>query len=350
MAGPGAVVTTFGLMPDGREVPAITLINRHGVRACVIAYGATLQALLAPDRDGVLADIALGHADLDGYLETRQLLGATAGRVVNRIAGGRFVLDGVPYQLSTNDGEHLLHGGDVGFDRVLWDVVALDDGGSPAVTLRYVSPDGDQGFPGAVTATATYRLDDANALTVEYRATTDRPTIVNMTNHAYWNLAGEAAGSVGGHRLTIPAERYLPVDDRFLPTGEKRAVAGTRHDFRHPRPIGAPETAGEGYDNNFIIGDAVAAEPRLMGRLEEPGSGRVLEVWSNQPGVQLYTGNFLDGSTRGKTGRMYQRGDAVSLEPQLFPDAPNRPDFPPITLAAGETYRNVIAFRFGVGN
>ena len=347
----------FGTLPDGRTVAGVTLSNAHGVSATVIAYGATLQSVVVPDRRGKRADVALGHKALAGYLAKREFFGATVGRFANRIAGGRFAVDGHRYQVPANNGPNALHGGPEGLDQKLWEVVDVKSGAAPSVTLRCVSPDGDQGFPGTLTLTATYTLDDHDALTVEYRATTDKPTIVNITNHAYWNLAGDgAARGAMGHVLTIPAERYTPVDATLIPTGEKRSVAGTVFDFRNARAIGdrvrdaADEQIGfgRGYDHNYIVTDAVTATPHLMARVAEPVSGRTMEVWSTQPGVQFYSGNFLDATTIGKSGRLYREGDAIALEPQVFPDAPNQPGFPSARLAPGETYRNVIVFKFGV--
>ncbi len=345
----------FGTLPGGETVEAITLANRAGMEARIITYGASLQAVLAPDRAGRLADVTLGHATLEPYLDQPQYFGSTVGRVANRIAGGRFALDGVDYQVPVNNGPNSLHGGSTGFDKLNWEVLELDDGPPASVTLGLVSPDGDQGYPGTLKVTATYSLTDENGLRVDYRAATDRPTLVNISNHAYWNLAGEgSAEGAMGHLLTIPADHYLPTDDTAIPTGEFRAVAGTAFDFRRPTAIGARvrESAdeqirfGRGYDHNWVIARDVADEPRLLARLEDPASGRVLETRSNQPGIQFYSGNFLDSTSFGKAGRLYRMGDAVALEPQKFPDTPNRPEFGSLRLEPGETYRNVIEWRF----
>jgi aldose 1-epimerase len=254
-----------------------------------------------------------------------------------------------------NNGENSLHGGTAGFDRMLWEVVDVRGGASPSVTLRHVSPDGDQGYPGAVTVTAVYSLvEGSNMLSIEYHATTDRPTLVNLSNHAYWNLAGEGSpqGAMG-HLLTIPAETFLPTEKGAIPTGEFRPVAGTPFDFRAATTIAARLREsdqqilwGKGYDHNWVIDRTPAQEPRLLARLEEAASGRVLEVLSNQPGVQFYSGNFLDGTVVGKAGKLYRQGDAVALEPQMFPDTPNRPEFGSVRLDPGQTYRNIILFRF----
>jgi aldose 1-epimerase len=300
--------------------------------------------------------VTLGHATLAPYLDQPQYIGATVGRVANRIAGGRFTLDGREHCVAVNNGPNTLHGGPLGFDKRNWEVLKYDGAG---VTLRLVSPNGDQGYPGTLTVTATYTLGDGAALAVEYRATTDRPTLVNLSNHAYWNLAGEGAASGAmDHRLTIPADFYLPTDAAAIPTGEFRAVAGTVFDFRTSRRIGdhvrdaADEQIriGRGYDHAWVVAREVSATPRLLARVEDSGSGRAMEVLSNQPGVQFYSGNFMDGTTSGKKGALYRMGDAIVLEPQMFPDTPNRPAFGSVRLEPGQTYRNVIIWRFSTGN
>lgn len=355
MGRQGATVTRapFGEV-DGAAVELVTLAN-GGIEARILTYGAGIHALLAPDRDGRLADVALGRAALRDYIDTPMFLGSTVGRFANRIAGGRFTLDGVDYQVPVNNGANALHGGPRGFDKLNWDVLGTGESEAAEVTLGLVSPDGDQGFPGTLTVTAAYRLDGAGLLSVEYRATTDRPTIVSLSNHAYWNLAGEGAeeGAMG-HRLTIMADHYLPTDRTAIPTGEVRPVDGTVFDFRRPRAVAervrdaADEQIrfGRGYDHNWVVSRAPAPEPRLVARVEEPRSGRVMELLTDQPGLQFYSGNFLDGTAAGKSGRLYRMGDAVVLEPQLFPDTPNRPEFGSARLAPGESYRNRIAWRF----
>ncbi|HMN46121.1 MAG TPA: aldose epimerase family protein [Povalibacter sp.] len=355
-AAAGTSRAEFGKLPDGRRVEAITLQGDQGITAVVINYGAALQSLVMPDRNGRREDVTLGYASLDGYLAKPEYFGATVGRFANRLAGGKFTLDGKQYQTPQNNNGNALHGGDKGFDKVLWDVVATGTGNEASVTLRYVSPDGDQGYPGTLTAVAKYSLK-GNELQIEYRATTDRPTIVNITNHAYWNLAGDGSpqGAMG-HVLTIPADGYTPVDAGLIPTGEITPVAGTAFDFRQPMAIGArvrnddPQIViGRGYDHNFVIARDVAREPRLLARVEEPTSGRGFELWSNQPGLQFYSGNFLDATVIGKSRRAYRQGDAIAVEPQIFPDTPNRPSFGSARLAPGETYRNVIVYRFFSG-
>ena len=343
----------FGKTPDGEAVEAITLSNARGMQARIITYGATLQALHVPDRNGKLDDVTTGYPTMDGYIAKSEFFGSSIGRFANRIAGGRFTLDGKTYQAPLNNGPNSLHGGSKGFDKVNWKIIEAKQG---SVSLRYVSPHMDQGYPGTLTVTATYTLEADNTLRVDYRATTDRPTIVNLTNHAYWNLAGEGSpeGAMG-HILTIPADHFTPVDKTLIPTGEFRPVEGTVFDFRRPTPIGARVRAndqqilfGQGYDHNWVIDRKVAPKPRLLARVEEPKSGRVLEILSNQPGIQFYSGNFLDATIVGKAGQLYRQGDAIALEPQKFPDTPNKPEFGSARLEPGETYHHTILFRFSV--
>ncbi|MFK2878365.1 aldose epimerase family protein [Rhodanobacter hydrolyticus] len=347
---------TFGTLPDGRKVEVLTLDDGHGFTARVISLGASLQSLMLPDRHGKLADVVLAYPDLHDYLAKPQYFGATVGRFANRIAKGRFTLDGKSYQLTINDGPNSLHGGTKGFDKVVWQVVKVVKSPEPSVTLQYVSPDGDQGYPGRLTATATYTLKAGHELDIDYSATTDKPTIVNLSNHTYWNLGGEGSGSVYGDIVTIPGDSITPVDDTLIPTGEFRAVAGTDYDFRQGKPIGRdirdgkePQLLlGHGYDMNWVISRTEAPAPRRVAKVEDPHSGRVLELYSTQPGLQFYSGNFLDGTSLGKSGRIYRQGDAFVLEPQRFPDTPNHPDFGPARLAPGQIYRNRIVYRFSV--
>jgi len=351
--------STFGTLPDGRAVPAVTLTNKAGVSATVIAYGATLQSLVMPDKAGKRADITLGYATIDDYLAKPQYFGATVGRVANRIAKGRFTLDGKSYQTGINNTPNSLHGGTIGFDKLLWEIVETKaDATAAHVTLRLVSPDGDQGYPGTLTVTATYTLDESNALTIEYRATTDRTTVVNISNHAYWNLGGEgSARGAMGHVLTIPAETYLPVDATLIPTGEFRSVAGTVFDFRKGRAIGDRVRVatdkqivfGRGYDHNWVIGRTVTTDTHLMAKVVDRVSGRNFELWSNQPGLQFYSGNFLDGTSLGKAKRIYREGDAIALEPQKFPDTVNQPALGSVRLEPGQIYRNIMIYKLRTG-
>jgi aldose 1-epimerase len=347
----------FGTLSDGQTVSAIRLVNRRGLTATIITYGASIQSVCVPDRHGVIADVTTGYATLADYVDQPQFFGATVGRVANRIAGGRFSLDGREYHVPANDGANSLHGGPCGFDKVNWAVVeTLESATAQSVTLRHISPYAGAGYPGTLTVTATYCLDDSNALSVHYTATTDAPTVCNLSNHAYWNLGGE--GSAHGamdHELTIFADAYLPVDAALIPTGEVRAVAGTVFDFRTPTAIGARVRDateaqlrhGRGYDHNWVLDAASGEGPRPIAHLADPRSDRTMTILSNQPGLQFYSGNFFDGSTAGKAGKFYRMGDAVALEPQRFPDTPNQPAFGSIRLDPGEAYSNIIIWRFG---
>ena len=346
----------FGTLASGEAVHAVTLTNAAGMSVRIISYGAAIQSVCVPDANGNFADVTTGYADIAEYVAQRQYFGATVGRVANRIAGARFELDGKVYSVPANDGTHSLHGGDVGFDKVNWTITACDEE-ALSVTLSHMSPDGDQGYPGMLTVTATYQLHPDNALSAHYQAVTDAPTCVNLTNHAYWHLGCEgAAYDAMDHVLTIAAEQYLPVDATLIPTGERRSVAGTAFDFREPIPISKyvrsnteiQLTHGGGYDHNWIIDEAVASEPRYMAHLEDPVSGRTMTLLSNRPGLQFYSGNFFDGTTSGKSGKSYGIGDAIALEPQMFPDAVNQPSFASVVLRPGQIYANMIMWRFGV--
>lgn len=349
-----AIRGTFGALPDGRAVDAVTLTNAHGLAINIIALGASVQSLIAPDQRGVRSNIVLGYADIGGYLRDPQYFGATVGRFANRLAKGRFTLDGKVYQLATNDGPNALHGGKKGFDKVLWSVLQVKSGPSASVTLGYESPDGEEGYPGALSVTAEYTLSEANEMTVEYRAVTNHPTIVNISNHTYFNLGGEGSNAgVLGHLLMIPANEFTPVDATLIPTGEFRSVAGTALDFRQAKPIGRDIRDGSnqqlmfgrGYDHNWVLSRTSVAVPRLVARVEDPISGRILELLSDQPGLQFYSGNFLNSTVVGGGGRLYRQGDAFALEPQLFPDTPNQPAFGSARLEPGQTYRNRITYR-----
>ncbi|HEX8381922.1 MAG TPA: aldose epimerase family protein [Sphingomonas sp.] len=369
LMGVGAMIATpvmaatakkgsFGRLPDGRDVASVTLSNGRGMSATLIAYGAAIQSVMLPDRSGKTADIAIGHRTIGEYVAKPQFFGSTVGRFANRLAKGRFTLDGRSYQTPINNGENALHGGTQGFDKVLWEVREVKSGPTASVTMRYVSPDGDQGYPGQMTVDATYSLDERNQLTIEYRATTTKPTIANITNHAYWNLAGEGAeAGAMGHVVTIPADTFLPTDVGAIPTGERRSVAGTVFDFRRPTAIGARVRDasdrqiefGRGYDHNWIIGREVTPGLHLMARVADPVSGRAYELHSNQPGLQFYSGNFFDATSIGKNGRIHRMGDAIVMEPQLFPDTPNQKGFPSARLDPGQTYRNIMVYRFSTG-
>ncbi|MGX5731358.1 aldose epimerase family protein [Pseudoxanthomonas beigongshangi] len=343
--------TVVGTLPDGTKVESILLRDGSGMQARVLTLGAALHSLEVPDRDGKYADVVLGDATLQATLAKPQYFGTVVGRFANRIARGRFSLDGREYSVPANDGPNSLHGGTRGFDKVVWDVV---EARPDRTTLRHVSADGDQGYPGTLTVTATYALEGDGRLAIEYRATTDAPTIVNLSNHAYWNLSGEGSGTAMDHELMIAADAYTPVDATLIPTGEFRPVAGSVFDFRTPKPIGRdlrtgaePQLLhGRGYDHNWVISREPAKEPREVARVHDPRSGRVMSLVSTQPGLQFYSGNFLDGTTVGKRGRVYRQGDAIALEPQLFPDTPNQPAFGSARLAPGQQYVNRMVYRF----
>lgn len=345
----------FGTLQDGTAVAAAELANGAGMSVRIIALGAAIQSLSVPDRRGEREDVVLGYDSPRDYLAKPQYFGATVGRYANRIARGRFTLDGKQYSLETNDGPNHLHGGSHGLDKVLWNIDEVTTGSPARVVLSYVSPHGAGGYPGTLRITAAYSLSERNELAVEYRATTDQPTIVNITNHSFFNLAG--GGDVLGHRLTLFAETYTPVDATLIPSGELRNVAGTPFDFRQPRAVGErirdgrdqQLRIGRGYDHNFVV-SGKAGQLRPAARLEDPGSGRVLELLASAPGVQFYSGNFLDGTVVGKSGRIYRQGDALCLEPQVFPDAPNRPEFPSARLDPGQEYVNSMVLRFSVAS
>jgi len=344
----------FGATPSGAAVQLYTLRNRHGMQARIASYGGIVTSLTAPDRAGHYADVVLGYDTLAGYLKESPYFGALIGRYGNRIAHGRFTLNGATYILATNNGPNTLHGGRVGFDKVIWKVTNMRvTARGPQLTLSYLSRDAEEGYPGNLSVTAVYTLTEDNALRLEYRATTDKETVVNLTQHSYFNLRGaDNPGDVLGHVVEIKADHYTPVDGTLIPTGELRPVAGTPFDFRKPTAIGARiDDADEqlrfakGYDHNWVLSTR-AGELAVDATVHEPQSGRVLEVLSTQPGLQFYTGNFLDGSITGRGGWVYRFRNGFCMEPQHFPDSPNHPDFPSTLLKPGQTYRNTIVFRF----
>lgn len=348
--------STFGYLKDGTEVERFTLRNKTGASACVLTYGATLHAVRVPDRHGIYEDVSTGYPTLNDYLSKPQFFGSTIGRFANRIAHATFSLDGTTYQVPANDGPNSLHGGNEGFDKRNWTVAAVDNE-TVSVTFQLISPDGDQGYPGTLNVTATYQLDDNNRLSVEYTARSDAPTIVNLTNHVYWNLSGEGSGfSALDHLLSINATCFLPVDGAHIPTGEIRDVAQSLFDFRKPRRIGEyvrdardrQIAVGLGYDHNWVLDGGRTQRPRQIAQLEDPHSGRRMTLSSTEPGLQFYSGNFLDGTTSGKSGKFYRMGDAIALEPQNFPDAPNQPQFPACRIGPNETYRHTIAWQFSL--
>ncbi|MDH6227131.1 MULTISPECIES: aldose epimerase family protein [Streptomyces] len=321
----------FGALPDGAPVHRWTL-ERAGVRVRVLSYGGIVQSVETPDRDGRTADVVLGFDELDGYLKfTGPFYGALIGRYANRIGGARFTLDGVEHVLPRNDGPNCLHGGDEGYDKRVWRV---EPDGDHALRLSRVSPAGEGNFPGRLELSAVYALEEDGSLSLAYEAVTDAPTVVNLTNHSYWNLAGAGSGTARGHRLRLEASRYTPVDDANIPVGGPAEVAGTRFDFR-----GADgRLTGEGYDHNFVLDKGVSAEALPVGEMWEESTGRVLTVATTEPGMQVYTGDFLQGP--------FAPGDGVALETQHFPDSPNRPDFPSTVLRPGETFRSRTVYGF----
>jgi aldose 1-epimerase len=346
-----------GTLKDGTAIETVTLSNAHGVSARILSYGATLQSLMGPDRGGKIADVVLGYDDLASYVDHPNFFGVTVGRFANRIAGGRFTLDGKSYQLPLNDKVNSLHGGGQGFDKAAWKVVSMKSGPTATLVLGHRSPDGESGYPGNLDVTVTYTLDEAGNLGIAYDAKTDKPTIVNMTNHAIFDLGGEgSAMGAHGHRLTIPAKAITPVDDKLIPTGALRPVQGTVFDFRNGRIVGEgirdgrdqQIRYGHGYDHNFALDKGLTAKPELAARLEDPVSGRVLDVLSTEPGVQFYTGNFLDGTFIGKQGHLYRMGDGIALEPQKFPDAPNKPNFISARVDPGKPYHHAMIYRLSV--
>jgi aldose 1-epimerase len=355
--GAQAQKATFGKLADGTAVEAVTLSNGHGMKARILAWGSILQELIVPGKGGA-QDIVLGYDSMDGYLKAPNYFGASVGRYANRIAKGKFTLDGKTYNLAVNDGPNALHGGLKGFDKHLWAIAKMDSAPDKAsVTLTYTSADGEEGYPGTMRVSATFTLTESDELQVTYRATSDKPTIANITNHSYFNLAGQASGiSATEAILTIPAQSFTPVDTTLIPTGEFRPVAGTPFDFRAPRRVADRLRDGRdeqlriarGYDQNWVLSRSPVEGLQTMAKVEDPASGRVMEILSNQPGLQFYTGNFLDGTATGKSGIIYRQGDGLCFEPQVFPDTPNKPAFGSARLDPAGTYENRIVYRFSV--
>jgi aldose 1-epimerase len=345
--------TKFGTTKDGQAVDLYTMTNANGMVAKVITYGALLTELQVPDRTGQMADVVLGFKTLDAYESPNPFFGATIGRVANRIAKGKFKLNGQEYTLATNNGPNHLHGGVKGFDKRVWKaqiVPAVPASSGVALKFTYTSADMEEGYPGTLTATVVYTLTNSNELRLDYTASTDKPTPINLTNHSYFNLAGEGQGTILDHELTIMADRFTPVDDTLIPTGEIAGVRGTVMDFNRSTPIGArlaqvPGPAPGGYDHNYVLthGGGVLA---MSATVREPKSGRVMDVLTTEPGVQLYTGNFLDGTLTGKAGVAYKQHFGFCLETQHFPDAVNHPNFPSIVLQPGKTYKSTTVYRF----
>jgi len=349
---PSVSVAPFGVLDDGGKVSVYTLTNSTGAEVRIINYGAIVVSLKVPDRAGKLRDVVLGYDNLAGYVQDKAFLGATVGRYANRIAAGKFTLDGKSYQLDLNNGANHLHGGAQGFYRKLWKAEKVAGKGGPGVKLTYVSPDGEGGYPGKVTMTVTYTLTADNALRIEYQGTSDKPTILNATHHSYFNRSGDPTQTILDEELTIEADQTTAVGAGLIPTGKLADVAGTPLDFRRPSKIGARIDAhdeqmdlGKGYDHNWVLrhhGDGV----HQAAQLSDPRSGIVMQVLTDQPGLQFYSGNFLDGTIHGKQGVVYQRRTALCLETQLFPDAPNHPAFPSAELRPGHPYKQTTIYRF----
>ncbi len=344
----------FGQTPNGQAVELYTLRNARGVEARIMTYGGIVQSLIVPDRDGKLADVVLGYDNLQGYIATTPYFGALIGRYGNRIGGARFTLDGKTYALAANNGLNSLHGGLVGFDKVVWTARPQPTMQEPTLILTYVSKDGEEGFPGNLEVMAIYTLTDENELKLEFTARTDKPTICNLTHHSYFNLDGQGNGDILGHIVYINSNQTTPVDAGLIPTGEFTDVTGTPFDFRQPTAIGARINDanpvlqyGPGYDHNWVINKPLG-KFGLQARVMEPTSGRVMEVWSDEPGLQFYAGNFLDGSICGKGGAVYQRRTGFCMEPQHYPDSPNKPHFPSVFLRPGQTFHSTIVYKFSV--
>jgi len=338
---------SFGKTPDGKQVDLYTLTNTSGIRARITSFGAILVSLEVPDRDGSLADITLGFDKLDGYLGVHPYFGAIVGRYANRIGKAAFKLDGKVYKLAANNGENHLHGGTKGFDKAVWRLEDLGVKGAGAmVKMSYISEDGEEGYPGNLACSVTYTLTEDNKLEISYDAETDKKTVVNLTNHSYFNLAGQGTGDILGHELMLNADKYTVVDKGLIPTGENRSVKGTPMDFTTPMTIGSRIGQVEGgYDHNYVL-NSRGGTLALAAKVYEPTSGRVMEIYTDQPGVQFYTGNFLDGSVTGKAGKVYQKNYGFCLETQHFPDSPNKPDFPSVVLLPGQRYATVTVYKF----
>ncbi len=344
----------FGKLADGTKIYRWSLEN-GGTRLKVLNYGGTVQSLELPDRHGKYVNVSLGYDTIEEYVAGTTFFGASIGRYGNRIAKGKFTLDGKDYQLSVNDGENSLHGGAKGFDKRVWDIEPFTSGPDVGLHLHYTSVDGEMGYPGTLQTKITYTLTAGGDWRIDYEATTDKPTVVNLTNHTYYNLAGEGSGTIYDHELMLAASRYTPTDAGLIPTGELAKVAGTPFDFRKAKPIGRDIRAAhpqqilaKGFDHNWVMDKGITAKPVLVATLRDPSSGRSLKIATDQPGLQFYSGNFLDGTLTGQSGRTYRQGDGLALETQHFPDSPNQPSFPSTVLRPGETYRTTTVHSFGV--
>lgn len=343
---------SFGRTTDGQEVELYTLSNANGVETEIATYGGIVVSIKVPDRDGKFGDVALGFDNLDGYLKGHPFFGALVGRYGNRIGKAKFTLNGKEYKLAVNNGENTLHGGAKGFDKVVWNAKPVTVKEGVALELTYLSKDGEEGYPGNLSVKVLYTLTNNNELKIDYSATTDQDTVVNLTNHTYFNLAGQGNGDILGHQIQINADRFTPVDTGLIPTGELRSVKSTPFDFTQLTAIGARVNQneeqlklGKGYDHNFVI-NGKAGTLRLAAKVVEPTTGRVMEVLTTEPGVQFYIGNFLDGSLKGKEGKVYNARYGFCLETQHFPDSPNKPDFPTTVLKKGGRYQTTTVYKF----
>jgi len=343
----------FGTTADGKTAELYTLKNKNGMQVSITNFGATVVSIMVPDKAGKMADVALGYDDLAGYELNKNYLGVLVGRYGNRIAHGKFSIDATEYTLAKNNGDNSLHGGIKGFNKAMWEAKDVSKGGEAAVEMKYVSKDGEEGYPGNLSVTVVYTLTNKNELEIDYSATTDKKTVVNLTNHTYFNLAGQGNGDILKHELMINADTFTPVDSGLIPTGELKKVEGTPFDFRKATAIGARIDAndeqiklGGGYDHNFVLNRKAATGLSLAARVDDPASGRTMEVWTTEPGVQFYTGNFLDGSFKGKGGGAYQKRTAFCLETQHFPDSPNHPSFPTTLLKPGGKYHTTTVYKF----
>lgn len=352
---PGMTMESFGKTADGQEVQLFTLTNKNGIEAKITNFGGIIVSLKTPDRKGQLTDIVLGYDNLEGYVGDKAFFGALIGRYANRIAKGQFVLNGKTYHIPLNDGPNALHGGPNAFNKKVWTAKDVSTPSTPMLQLTYLSKDGENGFPGNLTVQVTYSLTSANELRIDYAATTDKDTVLNLTNHSYFNLKGEGQGDILQHEVRLNANKFTPVDATLIPTGELKSVQGTPFDFRKSTAVGARINMddqqlkyGWGYDHNWVLNGMGAGQLVMAARVHEPTSGRVLEVLTDQPGVQFYSGNHLDGTIHGKGGKVYQQRAALCLETQHYPDSPNHPAFPSTELKPGQKFHSTTIYKFGV--
>lgn len=356
--GAGIASEPFGEF-EGQAVERYTLTNANGMQVAILTYGATIQSIMVPDRDGAMANVALGFDNMEDYATRSPYFGSIVGRYANRIAEGQFTLDGETYQLAINNDPNTLHGGEQGFDKRIWTAEEVDSADGPALRLSYTSPDGEEGYPGTLDVSVTYTLTDSDEIRIDYAATTDAPTVVNLSNHSYFNLAGEGSGTIYDHELQLNASNFTPVDETLIPTGEIIPVTDTPFDFTTAKPIGQDIRdasseqimIGLGYDHNFVL-DRDAADDTTMieaARVMDPASGRVMTISTTEPGIQFYSGNFLNGAIAGPSGQAYRQGDGFALETQHFPDSPNQPGFPSTELRPGEEFSSTTVYAFSTG-